>query len=252
MERSSKLTQLQEKTGRLLAKALTQIQQGLLHAPKAEKRRFEAAVYVLSEAEEYVRASWDLLRAGSPRVSLATSRWVLEAALNFTWVTKDPKEVDERLRCLMADALRLEDARLDGLAELYPNDAKQLKDAATAARGNMKELVGEVKRPLDSLNNRVESMRVRMEGKSVPDLYPLYRICCAAAHPGLDLHRRFDLALGGATVTRKLADDTDIAIFISAASAQWLVSSAYCLTDLGNADCLNRWWKDEIRPLLTQ
>ena len=250
MATESNLNSLHKKTAGLLARALTEIRQGRVNAALAMEDRFRVAEYLLTEAEEYISASWDLLRAKKPRASLATSRWVVEAALDILWGTAEPNEIEDRLILLAAEALRLEAARLEGLAKLDPNEAKQFKDGATAARQQMWNLVGTAKWRLDPLGKRMDSISARLKAKSVPNPYSLYRICCAAAHPGLELSRRFSQAAGGATVTRKPTDHMAIASRILAASTLWLVSAAYCLTEIVDAECLTRWWKDEIAPLL--
>ncbi len=251
MKTVSKLTQLQDKTGKLLAKALKDVKQGRRNALEAKEARFRTAEYLLTEARDYVDASWELLSSGKPRASLATSRWVLEGALNLLWVTKEARELDERLMLLAAEGLRLEAALLEGLAKLFPKLPEPFKDGATNARRQMKGLVDQPRWRLDPLKNRMDSLKVSPDVEAAPDPYSLYRVCCDATHPALALHRRFRFAPGGATVTRKPPDATEIAIYISGVSALWLVSAAYCLTELDNADYLNRWWKD-VAPLVRQ
>ncbi len=250
MTTESSLNSLHKKATELLARALTEIRQGRVNAAQAREDRFRVAEYLLTEAEEYVSTSWDLLRAKKPRASLAISRWVVEAALDILWVTAETNKIEKRLIFLAAEALRLEVARLEGLVEWHPNEAKQFKNAAADARQQMRNLVNITKWRLDPLGSRMDSISARLKAKSMPNPYSLYRICCAAAHPGLELSRRFSQAAGGATVTRKPTDHTEIAIYISAASTLWLVSATYCLTELSDAEYLTRWWKDEIAPLL--
>ncbi len=250
MGRSSKLTALQAKTAELLAKALTEIQHGRVKAPQAKEGRFGVAEYLVTEAKEYVGASWDLLRAEKPRASLAVSRWLVEAALNLLWVTTKTNEIAKRLKLLVAEALRLEAAKLEGLGELQPSKAKQFKDQAAAARQKQRDLVAQPKWRLDPLSNRIDSIKAPLKAKSMPNPYVFYRICCAAAHPGLEVWRRFDQAPRGAAVMRKPSDDSAVACLILACSALWLVTGAYCLVELGDANGLKNWWEGEIVPLL--
>jgi len=250
MTTESNLDSLHEKAAELTAKALTEVRQGRINAAEAKVGRFRTAEYLLVEAEEYVSAALDMLKAGRTRASLTVSRWVLEAALNLSWVTAKPRELDERLRSLVAEGLRLGAVRFRGLAELYPGQAKQFKAEAEARRQASKDLLGQAERRLDSLDTRVKSIQWPCQPKSIPDLYALYRVCCGAAHPGLELERRFDLRAGGVTVTRQPPDQRPLARFIWAASTLWLVSAAYCLTDLGDTKRLTKWWKDEMAPLV--
>ncbi len=251
MKTSSKLTQLQEKTGKLLAKALKDVKQGRRNASKAKQVRFRTVEYLLTEAREYVDASWELLIAGKPRASLATCRWVVEAGLNLLWVAHETNQIEKRLKLLAAEGLRLEAALLEGLGKLFPKRAERFKHRATDARRQIRELMGEGKWRLPPLKNRMDSIKGSPDAEVARNAYCVYRICCDATHPGLKLWRQFDLGPRGATVTRTRTDHTHTATFISAAPVLWLVSVAYCLTELGNPESLNKWWKDVI-PLLKQ
>lgn len=245
------LSLLKQKTGNLVANALKEIREGRPNAGHSKEARFRVAEFLLAEAGEYVDASFDLLSTGKARASLATSRWILEAALNLIWVTADPKRVDKGLKLLAAEALRLEAAKLEDLRELFPAQASQLTAQANAARLEHKALLtGQDQSRLDSLSTRLESIRDKLKASSMPNPYGLYRVCCAAGHPGVAFWRRFSQAPGGAMVTREPPDDTYDACFILGASITWLVSGAYCLTELGDAERLQIWWKNEIAPLV--
>lgn len=248
MTEESALDSLREKMAKLIAKALREVRQGRTKAAMAKEARFRTAEYLLTEAEEYVNAAWDMLKAGSPRASLAASRWVLEAALDLRWAMWEPDKIEDRLRELRAEALRLRATRLEGLIEFYPDDANQLKKAATADRQRVEVMMGQRKWRLAPLSIRIDSLRDLLKAELLPNPYSLYRICCAAAHPGVELERRFGGAPGGATVTRKPPDHTAIALRILAASTLWLISDAYRLTGVGDTKRLTRWWKDEMTP----
>jgi len=84
---------------------------------------------------------------------------------------------------------------------------------------------------------------------SWPELYPLYRICCAAAHPSLKVWERFGIEDDSA-VSKEPIDKQWLACWMAAASTIYLVSLTYCLTKLGDAQQLNKWWKDKVEPLL--
>jgi len=80
-------------------------------------------------------------------------------------------------------------------------------------------------------------------------LYPIYRICCAAAHPGLNVWERFgaDGSTGpGSPIDRHTA------CWMAAQSSFHLVVGAYILTELeaGDKEELQSWWKDKLGPLL--
>jgi hypothetical protein len=80
-------------------------------------------------------------------------------------------------------------------------------------------------------------------------LYPLYRICCAAAHPSLKVWERFGIA-DGSTVYKQNIDKQSIACWMAAASTLYLVTHSYCLADLGNIEVLKHWWESQVIPLL--
>jgi len=250
MNTESRLSLLHYRTAVLLRTIVNEIEEKRRNVPEQMEGRFCIAAYLLTEVEEYVNAAWDLLKADRARASLTVSRWVIEAALNLVWATAESNELDRRIRLLVAEALRLEAARLGGLAELYPNEAKQLTERATAARQQLKALVAEAKWRLDPLDKRMKSVIRGLRPKALPNPYALYRVCCGAAHPGLDVWRRFGQGAGGATATREPPDHTAMACFIIASSTLWLVSAACCLTGLGDSGHLTRWWTDEVAPLL--
>lgn len=86
-----------------------------------------------------------------------------------------------------------------------------------------------------------------------PNLYALYRICCAAAHPGLRGWERFK-KIGQTTVSVEPSGNTiltsDMATWMAAASVLYLVSFAHCLTQTGNLESLKDWWNAKVSPLL--
>ncbi len=248
--RESSSNVLRKKAVDLLKNALAEIRRERTKTAAQKEARFRVAEFLLCEALEYVEASCEALEADRPRAALATSRWLLEAALNLFWVTAEPSELDERLKLLAAEAIRLEAARAEGLSELYPAQAEQYKRDAAAKRLELKNLIGQKKSQLKSLDNRMKSIQLDRQSKALPNVYSLYRVCCGAAHPGLEFSRRFNSAPGGVTVTSPPPDQMAIARFISIASTLWLVSAAYHLTDLGDAESLNRWWKEQIVSLL--
>lgn len=242
---------LHDKTVALLNKALSEIRQARPNALKAMQDRFYVGEYLLTEAKEYVDASWDLLKAGKARASQCVSRWILEAALNLLWVNAETDQVDHRLKLLEAEALRLWGARLEGLADLNPDpkQAAQLRDQAATVRDNQRTLVPQTNRGLRSLDFRIKSIMKYLGAKSVPNPYALYRDCCARAHPGLELWRRLSYAPGGAMVTSKPPDEVELARYMAAAATMTLVGEVYGLTKMRDKD-VTAWWEDQVVPLL--
>ena len=235
-----KVKRLRQNVTELLEKALATIRGGRLQAPRAWEGRFRAAEYLLTEAREYVDAAFALL-AGHPRASLSVSRWVLEASLNLLWATAKPNEVDNRLRLLAAEALRLDAARSEGLAELYPGDTKRYLAQADEARQEKRALIGQGKR-LASLDTRVKSLKEQLDAKGLPSPYAFYRICCDAAHPGLAVWRRFQFGPGGAAIAKSPPDNTQMAVWMVSGASLHLIAGAYCLTNMGDAKVLKAWW----------
>ena len=128
---------LQDKSSHLLVSALAAIRAHRTRTPRGQEKRFMVAEYLLAEAQGYVTGSFDLLKADNPRVSLAVSRWIVEAALNLLWATASEPEIDKRLRSLEAEALRLDALRSEGLADLCPGRAQECLDSAEAARAQL-------------------------------------------------------------------------------------------------------------------
>jgi hypothetical protein len=106
---------------------------------------------------------------------------------------------------------------------------------------------------------KIASLKERMKDTKPPDkpdwpnLYVHYRVCCAAAHPGLKVWERFKM-VGQGTVSTKASDDTvltfDMAMWMAAASAFWLASFACSLADTRDTEKLKGWWNAEVAPLL--
>ena len=82
-----------------------------------------------------------------------------------------------------------------------------------------------------------------------PGLYPLYRICCAAAHPSLKVWERFAYS-GNSIIGREPVNKYEISSWMAAASTFYLVMFSYCLTGLGDSQQLKDWWENKVRPLL--
>lgn len=186
-----------------------------------------------------------MIKAGKANASIALSRWVLEASLNLLWTVADRDKVEERHTILIGEALRNDACLLEGLAKLQPDKSQQFVNKASEARGIRKKLG--VKKP-GSLRKRLEVSK-QPDKANWPELYPLYRICCAAAHPDLRVWERFGVA-ANPTAPKDPIDKQSIACWMAAASTFYLVIFSYRLTGLGDAKKLKGWWINEVRPLL--
>jgi hypothetical protein len=214
-----------------------------------EEKRFQTATCSLLEAQEYVVGAWDTLAVGNVCVSVAISRWILEAAMNLWWMVSNEDETEQRLTDLAREALRQEANLLDALGDLFPDRAHTLGRRARMARQAMADLKC----------MRVDSFERRMKDNQPPDspgwpsLYVLYRICCAAAHPGLRGWERFR-RVGQATVSAKPSGNTmltpKLATWVIVSSVLYLVSFAHCLTQTGDLESLTNWWNAKVSPLL--
>jgi hypothetical protein len=243
---------LHDKVTSLLEECLCAIRHRTSQVSQPFESRGWAAQYLLTEAREYVDAAFILLEAGKAGASLAVSRWVLEAALNLLWATAEDTEVDKRLQWLLAEAHRQQKLRFEGLATLYPRDAQCLLAQADYHEKERVSLVGKEEPPLSSFGRRLQLAIRPDQAVSHQQLYALYRVCCAAAHPTLEVWRRFRLDLDVADVASPPPDRTQIALFMIAASGFQLVAGVYCLTNLGDADSLKAWWEKDVAPLLAR
>jgi hypothetical protein len=230
-------------TSALIRGALMQIQGASRNLSSGHERRFQTVLYFLSESEEYVGGAWVMLASGKVRAALALSRWVLEAALDLLWTVADKDRADQRLRDLCGEALRQDAALAENLVKIWRDLAGPLNEKAKRARQMMEDLGAEGLQPLATRMDQLEaSGEAGAElGALGPQLYALYRICCAAAHAGLKIWESSDNTI--LTPER--------ACFVAAASPLYLVLSAHVLTDTGDAAELNNWWSDKVRPLLS-
>jgi hypothetical protein len=185
-----------------------------------------------------VDAAFALLETGKPRASLAVSRWILQAALDLVCATSKQAEVDKELLRLRAEALRQWKNLFKGLATLYPDDAVYLSAQAECCRVARVELVGDKEPPLTKLEPRLKAALGPNGPVTHEQVYTLYRICCAAAHPALGSPQP------QAVWWPKMAK------FMAAASTFHLVAASYCLIGLDDADSMKTWWEGEVSPLL--
>lgn len=211
----------------------------------ANEERFLTAEYLLQEAMEYVDGSWEMIISGKSNASIALSRWVLEASLNLLWTVADRDKTEERLKVLVGEALRCDACLLEGIAKLWPANSHIFESIAKEAR-KVRKSFG-IEQP-ESLDRRLEKIR-KTDKTRWPDLYPLYRICCAAAHPNLKVWERF-CSGDNSTSSEDPIHRPSIACWMAAASTLYLVTFAYCLTELGDIDVLKHWWEKQVRPLL--
>lgn len=249
VDKTANIRRLQDLTSTLIQDALARIRLGCHQSSMCDDNRFRTAEYFLLQAGDYVHGAWEMLRIGNAHASLAISRWTLEAALNLWWVVSSPDETDQRLRDLCGEALRQDALLREALAEMWPDQAHALKRSANKARQIRDEL-----RPVRIPNLETRMKNIQPPDKpDWPDLYVHYRVCCAAAHPGLKVWEQFT-AGGQATISTKPSDDTiltsDMAMWMATAPVFWLVSFAYSLTNHENADEMKKWWDAEAAPLL--
>jgi hypothetical protein len=248
-DKIANIRHLKELTSTLIQDALREMRAECPNSSEYAENRFRTAEYFLLEAQDYVDAAWEMLLSGNVRASLAISRWTLEAALNLLWVVSDPDKTEQRLTDLVGEALRQDATLCEGLAQMWPDQAQALKDSAKKARQMTHEFES-VKVP--KLEQMMKDAKPP-DRPDWPDLYVHYRVCCAAAHPGLKVWERFK-TVGRATVPTETSDDTiltsDMAAWMAAAPAFWLVSFACSLADAGNAEKLKAWWNAEVAPLL--
>ncbi len=246
MSNSNKIASLKVLSIDLLDKALEEIKLSQKEASQPKDKYYCIGEYFLREARQYITGSFEMLESGRTNASLALSRWVLEASLNLLWTVADENKVDERLNIIGGEALLNEALLLESLGELWPEKSSLFKKRADNAK-RTREGLG-VNR-LKHLNKRLKEIREQPELTNCPALYPLYKICCAAAHPGLKLWERFGIASN--TIVPKDPFDRSLgARWMVAASAFYLVVFTYRLTGLGDSKQLKDWWISEVQPLL--
>ena len=245
MSNSCKISSLKNLSSKLLDDALKEIRSHCEKTSPSNKENFLTASYLLQEAMEYVDGTWEMIVSNKPNASIALSRWILEASLNLLWTVADKDKIEERLKILIGEALRSDACLLEGLAKLWPDKSHQFENKANEAR-RIRESFG-VEKP-ESLDKRLEEIR-QPDKAGWPELYPLYRICCAAAHPDLKVWERFCSGVDS-TVSKDPIDKQSIACWMAAASIIYLVTFTYCLVELGDSKQLKEWWENRVRPLL--
>ena len=242
---SGNIASLQILSSDLLDDTLTAIRLHREQSSPPNKEYFLTAEYLLQEAMEYVTGAWEMIKSGKANASIALSRWVLEASLNLLWTVAERDKIEERHKVLIGEALRNDACLLEGLAKLWPDKSHQFESKANEARKIRESL--SVEKP-EGLDQRLEEIR-QSDKANWPELYPLYRICCAAAHPSLKVWERFGIA-DKSTVSKDPIDKQSTACWMAATSTFYLVMSTYCLTELGDSKQLKDWWENKVRPLL--
>lgn len=244
MKKSQNIQILKTLSCELLENAITDIQSEREKSDHKMKERFFTAEYILLEGKEYIEGAWDMFISKKYNASISLSRWILEASLNLLWTIADDEKIEERLKILVGEALRYDACLLESLAKLWPDKSSLFLDKANEARKIRKTFSVEKPRSLDE---RLEE--IRQHKTTWPELYPLYRICCASAHPNLKVWDRF-VDIENKTVSQKPIDKNRIACWMVSASTLYLVTYSYCLTRTGDAEQLKDWWKNKISPLL--
>lgn len=249
MQGTANAAPLKELTITAVGDALKEIRSKRPYSSVGKEKRFQTAAYFLLEAQDYVAGAWDALAVGNVRVSVTVSRWILEAAMNLWWMVSSVDETEQRLTDLAGEALRQEANLLDALGDLLPDQAHTLRRRAKMAR--------QTRANLESA--KVDSLERRMKDNQPPDspgwpsLYVFYRICCAAAHPGLRGWERFK-RVGQARVSTEPSGNTmltpKLAMWMIVSSVLYLVSFAHCLTQTGDLKALTNWWNVKVSPLL--
>lgn len=245
MDDQSKLASLRTLSINLLTDALKEIESHRESTSPQNVEHFLTAEYLLQEAIEHVTGSWDMLISNKPNASIALSRWSLEAALNLLWTVADRNKIDDCLKTLVGEALRLDACLLEGLSKLRPEQAERYRNKAQEARSVREGL--DVEKPKD-LNTRLEHIK-QPKRDNWPELYPLYRICCSSAHPGLKVWERFG-GTADSVESKNPIEKQSIARWMAAASTLYLVTNAFCLTELGSKEKLGEWWSKQVAPLL--
>jgi hypothetical protein len=243
MSTDKNITTLKSLTCDLLKDTLRQIRSHREQHSPTNEERFRIPEYLLEESLQYVSGAWDLIQSDRPQAAVTLSRWVVEASLNLFWVvagmTDQNDDVDDRLKALYGEALRCDANLCDGLKKLWPGQADLFSNRAAKAREVRKDLG--VTENLQSLETRLVNL--------TEQLYPIYRMCCAAAHPGLKVWERFgaDGSTGHGSPI-----DSHTACWMAAQSSFHLVVGAYILTKLevGDKEALQSWWNDKVGPLL--
>jgi len=245
MSNCSNIRKLKALSRGLLNAAFKEIRSYREKTSTSNTERYVTAEYLLQEAMEYVTGAWEMVKSGKSNASIALSRWVLEASLNLLWIVAERDKIEERHKVLIGEALRNDACLLEGWAKLWPDKSHQFESKANEAR-RIRESFG-VEKP-KSLEKRLKEIR-QPDKANGPELYPLYRICCAAAHPSLKVWERFGIA-GNSTISKDPINKQSVACWMAAASTFYLVTSAYCLVELGDSKQLKDWWETKVRPLL--
>jgi hypothetical protein len=243
MSNSDNITSLKTLTQNRMKETLRQIRSHREHHSPTNEGRYYIPEFLLEEGLEYVSGAWDLILSDRPKAAVTLSRWIVEASLNLYWVVKGNKdEIDDRLKALFGEALRNEANLYEDLTKLWPDQADSFSKRACEAREVRKEDLG--------VEERLQPLEQRLLKVKLPEqLYPVYRICCAAAHPGLNVWER--LEVDGSAGAGSLIDKRR-ACWMVAQSTLHLVAGAYILTELesGDKEVLLTWWENEVRPLL--
>lgn len=246
MSNSNKIASLKTLSSDLLDETLAKIRLHRKESSPPNEKYFLTAEYLLHEAMEYVAGAWEMIESGKSNASIALSRWFLEASLNLHWVVADRDKIDERLKILCGEALRSEACLLEDSTKLWPDKSQLLKRNADEARKIRKELCVE---KLESLDKRLRSIKEQPEKTDWAELYPLYRVCCEAAHPNLKVWERFGSA-DGFTISKCPISKQSFACWMATASAYYLVLFTCSLTKYGDSKQLKHWWENKVGPLL--
>ncbi len=208
-----------------------------------DQMRFYVPEYLLDEAMEYLTGAWDMILTDRPKAAVTLARWIVEASLNLYWVVRgNAGETNARLKDLLGEAKRHEANMYEAFAELWKEDASLFLKMASDARKVRGQGLGVV--------DRLPNLEIRLKHVQAPDdLYSVYRLCCGAAHPALNVWEKF--GPNGST-GRGSPIDIYTACWMASHSTLHLVITSYMLTKLETIDekVIRSWWKEDVTPLL--
>jgi hypothetical protein len=160
MSRHHDIVSLRELSTDLVRDALRRVRSHREKESPPDKARFETAEIYLAEALEYVSGAWDAILSKRPKVAVAVSRWILEASCNVFWVVADENQLEDRLKKIVAEALRNDANLWVELAKLWPREEALFLRQAGRARAAREKLGVKEKR----LQSRAQGDQPRQRG----------------------------------------------------------------------------------------
>lgn len=237
------IDQLEINTIEFLKKSTTDIEKHINDNSSLMRRRL-IAYGIICESESYLTSAWRELKAGALRPSIMMTRWLVEAAMDVMWACHDNESINSKLDALTKRSFQEEKKRLRSIQSLYPDSIAHLEQNIAQINDEVNSInVG----PMPNLADR---MRLVPQPGNF-NMYDLYRICCEASHPRIELWNWYKYE-NDVILKKKPRSTSNFTIWLISASSFYLAIATLNLAQAGEVESARKHWLTKISPFIPE